>query len=388
MKFFKWVVFLFLISCTAGKKEVKNEITGPQPLLIYDDLPNPINQIDDLFEFEDLIPLAFPDSIFLSTISKVKLVGDDYLVLDKKQSIVFLFDESGEFVRTIGSKGEGPGEFLDVSDFEVDNGKVYLMSRGSRAVFVFDVESGDFVEKINTGLFGDKLVSAGNGELLIYVNHNSAKDSFNVHLIGSDGAILDSYFIYDPEKEKSIITISGFLDRTGQNVSFSKPFHDTVYTYDPLGKDFKARYYTDLLSPFMKENQRDFKALASPETLVKSVRGGESMNGNFYLENDGFVVFNFLDYSTFKSGILDKQDSEFKVFAYSSENPIFRLFDSPQVLTEDNKLYFPIYGEKLGSDDFFDSNFNSEFQAKLQDQLVQKGSAFPYFICISRIKKD
>jgi len=381
------VVFLFLISCTAGKKEVKIEITGPQPLLIYDDLPNPINQIDGLFEFEDLIPLAVPDSIFLSTISKVKLVGDDYLVFDKKQSIVFLFDKLGKFVRTYGSKGEGPGEFMDVSDIEFYDGKVYLMSRGNQALFVYDLGSGEFLKKINFGLFGDKIASVGDGEFLVYVNHNSAKGSFNVHLIGSDGDILDSYFRYDQENENIIITISGFLDRTGQNVSFSKPFHDTIYSYDPLRKDFKAKYYTDLLSPFMKENQRDFKALASPETLVKSVRGGESMNGNFYLENDEFVVFNFLEYSTFKSGILDKQESEFKVFAYSSENPIFKLLDSPQVLTENNRLYFPIYGEKVGEDDFFNPNFKSEFQAKLQEQVAKKGADYPYFICKTRIKR-
>jgi len=393
MKFLKWIAFLSLVSCTDPKSEtatekdleIETEISL-RPIRIYDDLPEPIDQIDSLFQFEDLIPLAVPDSMFLSIVSEIKLIGDDYLVFDEKQAMLFRFDETGKFIRTYGSKGEGPGEYLGISDFEVSDGKVYLMSRGNQALFVFDVDSGEFLEKIDMGLWGDAMVALGHGEFLIYMNHTSANDYFNVVRIGQDGKELGSYFKYDPKLESSGISVSGFLMRSGQEVNFSKPFHDTVYAYDQKEKDFKAKYHTDLLSKFMMENQRDFKALASAETLVKSIRGGESMNGNYFLENSNYIVFNFLDYSTFKSGIMDKRNSEFIVFAYSSQNPVFKLFDNPQVLTDDDSLYFPIYGEKVLSEKYFDHKYKSEFQSKLQEELTLKGTDYPYFICISLIK--
>jgi len=387
MKFFYWVAFLVLVSCTEPKSLTKIEIEiSLRPILIYDDLPDPINKIDSLFQFEDLIPLAVPGSMFLSIVSEIKLIGDNYLVFDEKQAMLFRFDETGKFVRTYGSKGEGPGEFLGISDFDVNDGKVYLMSRGNQALFVYDVESGEFLEKIEIGMFGDQLTSLGNGEFLIYLNHNSEIDHFNVFRIGQDGKVLDSYFKYDPKKENSGITVSGFLTKSDNEVYFSKPFHDTIYAYDRNGKGFKAKYYTDLLSDFMLNNQRDFNSLASAETLVKSIRGGESMNGNYYLENDSYIVFNFLDHSTFKSGVMDKVNSKFVVFAYSSLNPFFRLFDNPQVLTNDNMLYFPIYGEKVVSDIYFDQEYKSQFETQLKEQLKLKGTDFLYFICKSRIK--
>ncbi|EAZ80766.1 6-bladed beta-propeller [Algoriphagus machipongonensis] len=395
MRLIKWVLLVFFISCTGEKSEYQTEEkseTEPEegivlrPINIYEKLPDPIVQIDSLFEFVDLVPFEVPESAFLSSITKLKLVGSEFLVFDKKQLKLMLFDKSGKFIRTYGSKGEGPGEYLDISDFEVFDGKVYLMSRGNQALLVYDVDSGEFLEKIPIGIFGDKLASVGNGEFVIYVNHNTANDHFNIYRIDSMGNILDSYFRFDPKKETMIITISGFMTKSELGVNFSKPFHDTVYTYDVEGKDFKAKYHTDLLSEFMVENQRDFMALASPETLVKSVRGGESMNGNYLLENKDYLVFNFLDYSTFKSGVFDKENSEFSVFAYISENPIFRLFDDPQVLTDDNLLYFPVYGEKVMSDDFINQNFESEFQSKLVEKLEAKGKDYPYFICVSRIR--
>lgn len=70
------------------------------------------------------------------------------------------------------------------------------MSKGNQALFVIDVDSGEFLEKIDIGLFGDAMVAVGNGEFLIYLNHNSENDHFNVVKIGQNGKVLGSYWEY------------------------------------------------------------------------------------------------------------------------------------------------------------------------------------------------
>ena len=387
MKYFNFLLAIaILFSCSDGVESDEKNQASFHEISIYEDLPAPIVKIDSIFSFENLIPLSTPDSISLSIISEIKSFGEDYLVLDKKASRLSLFNQKGEYVRSFGNIGSGPGEYLDISDFEIYDGKIVLMSRGNMSLIFYDIITGNFLNQIQIDLFGDQIVSIGNGEFLIYTNHNTRDDeAYNVLRIGINGDKIETYFPFNPDLETFVIPYSGYLMRSESEIYFSKPLHDTIYTYDEETEKFVFKYHTDLLSNYMIENQRDFSKLATPEVMVKSVRGGESFNGNFHLENENYILFSFYDHSTIKNGLLNKKDSNFIVFAKSSENPFFKIFSEAQILTKDNYVFFPIYGENVLVEDYFDHGYESNFQSDFLKSLEVIGSDFPYFICKAKI---
>jgi len=70
-------------------------------------------------------------------------------VLDRGNANVVVFDRSGRYVRTIGSKGQGPGEFaLPVGLAVFPDGVVAVMDLGNGAISVFNV-NGEYADIIH-----------------------------------------------------------------------------------------------------------------------------------------------------------------------------------------------------------------------------------------------
>ena len=61
------------------------------------------------------------------------------LVLDDQAQEVRVFDREGAFVRTVGGKGEGPGEFLQAGSVDLSrNGEIWVMGMSKGSVSIFD----------------------------------------------------------------------------------------------------------------------------------------------------------------------------------------------------------------------------------------------------------
>lgn len=78
-------------------------------------------------------------STFVSAITKVSLADGRIFVLDPKLSKVVVFDESGKGIGQVGSRGQGEGEYIGISDFCLsDAGDIYLLDGVQKKLLVFD----------------------------------------------------------------------------------------------------------------------------------------------------------------------------------------------------------------------------------------------------------
>ena len=74
-------------------------------------------------------------------------------VLDDQAQEVRIFDSAGTFVRTVGTKGEGPGEFMQAGSVDLSrNGEIWVMGMGVGRVSIFDT-TGTYLrqERTNAG---------------------------------------------------------------------------------------------------------------------------------------------------------------------------------------------------------------------------------------------
>lgn len=74
----------------------------------------------DHFSSLELIPLETNEHSIIKYAGKTIFQGGRYYILDPEQSILFVFDESGRFIGKIDRVGTGPGEYIEIYDFNIN----------------------------------------------------------------------------------------------------------------------------------------------------------------------------------------------------------------------------------------------------------------------------
>lgn len=385
-----FIIFTFACGESVDKhhsfdKELPS-INQTKELLVTTKLGDPIDDIDEHFKFLDLIPLITPEDITISEITNVKLDELGIYIHDKKFSSLHHFDSFGNYQKSFGSIGEGPGEYMDIADFEVVDNKISILSKSKKGILFFDKTTGDFIDEYRYDIFGDEIVHLGNNEFLIYTNFNvnDENGSFNVFRTDSKGNIIEKYFPFNEDKQHSMISMSGYLSESNNEIFFALPFDQFVFSYNRNENIFFPKYMTDMLSDYILKNKKDFDAILKPEVLVKSF-GGESWNGTTFLENDKHIYLSLYDLSSQKNVVIDKETNEMITISKKSKNPLFRLLDDPLILTSKNELFFPIYGEKIYSKEYFEFSENSQFIRELMRKRDFNDADVSYFLLKTRL---
>ena len=107
------------------------------------------------FEISDLtyVPLETTEQSLIGSIDKIVYRNDKYYILDKTlNKSVYIFDKTGAFIYSINKSGEGPGEYLEMMDMDVDNNNnIYVADNGKMSIIKYINASPDTYETISVG---------------------------------------------------------------------------------------------------------------------------------------------------------------------------------------------------------------------------------------------
>jgi hypothetical protein len=121
-----------LFSCNNEKKKQSEESEINKKNLINLKIKGDIHnllQIDSIFNDITTIPLETKEECLIKEIVKVLFHGNKMFLQDEAQKLL-VFDTNGKFLKEIGKKGKGPGEFLELRDFDIDkDGNIYILDR-------------------------------------------------------------------------------------------------------------------------------------------------------------------------------------------------------------------------------------------------------------------
>lgn len=141
----KRIIILFLsaiifYSCTEKNKNEKNTI--------YVDLnQKQAVSIFDIFSKIDIIPLETNDSSLIKQITKVIVKDNRFYILDETNQIL-TFSADGKFLFRINHRGEGPTDYISISDFNVFNDSLFLLSNLDNKMHIYD-SNGNFGRKFS-----------------------------------------------------------------------------------------------------------------------------------------------------------------------------------------------------------------------------------------------
>lgn len=148
------VLCIFSFSnCNQQKLKWKGTIEEEDGVVVVKNPKEPIFNSEAFELREDLIINSenLSEGILLELISSIRVDDDENLYLqDSKACKIKIFDKDGKFVREVGDRGQGPGEFQIPRFLQlISKNKMKIFDMGNKRITLFSLD-GEIIKEIST----------------------------------------------------------------------------------------------------------------------------------------------------------------------------------------------------------------------------------------------
>jgi hypothetical protein len=235
MKHINLLLFLTLIhlSCSSNNStEQESELANiSDDFKSYNlDIDLPQKRFADLIASVEVIRLEETDNSLLSYIRNLQKT-DDYLVftISGPESDVFVFDRSGNSVRKINRKGNGPEEYDNISDLWLESDTLVIYSRQESKILRYDLK-GNFIKSQKLPNRVGHIYGYENGYAM-EMNRYPLNDTsyYRYATLDQNLEISGSYIPFDDKMEGMIYFSNNSITPYKDGVTLFRMMSDTVY---------------------------------------------------------------------------------------------------------------------------------------------------------------
>ena len=180
---------------------------------------------------------SMPEDIFFESVSDVVCDNDGYVyACDYRANNIKKFDSSGNFIKTIGREGQGPGEFNRPFKIAVTDERLFVWDQGNRRICALSPD-GEFI-KSSTVSFNEspqQIIALPNGDLVIALEKVDTRERDK-----PQDYIID---IYSPDLEKKKTVYSHqiwrnkYVMKGSRLINIPQPFSPLIcWDVSPTGK--------------------------------------------------------------------------------------------------------------------------------------------------------
>ena len=324
--FFSVSLFVVLTSCKNEKQEQTSDIEQLRCLNC------PKGTLDnDKSEYKSIsfIKLETNKDCLITELKQMEMNDSLIFFLDYNQHL-FIFNREGKFISQIGSKGNGPSEYVTLSTFFVDNknGHVVIIDDVKSTFLTFDFK-GKFLSSIRMPLENIRrawqaLMSDKNNLLLF--NMMNMEDNMAYSVVSPNkGELKGKYFSYDPIKLNNYLyPFSNHpMVKAGDEIHFILPISDTIYSYS--NSTFSTKYKIEVNQKMAKKEQIGYNTFNYSSELAKLSRDGYFPGFNAIFETDSKIFLDYASEGLMGYFLFDKQTGEGYKYEYSYYPPLKNL---------------------------------------------------------------
>ncbi|MDR0725833.1 MAG: 6-bladed beta-propeller [Prevotellaceae bacterium] len=143
MRNFSTVFFIVLVFACSTKRQADTDL---KDVKIYniDPLEGKFFQWNDFIDKIKFIQLETTEKSLIGQLHKGIIDEDDIYIFDRRFHKLLNFDTTGKYIRNIGSRGGGPGEFLEMRDVCISKSNVYTLDY--QKIHSYDRKNGVYLE--------------------------------------------------------------------------------------------------------------------------------------------------------------------------------------------------------------------------------------------------
>ncbi|MDR1339087.1 MAG: 6-bladed beta-propeller [Prevotellaceae bacterium] len=141
-----YLLFVTLIFCISCKEK---KMQGNDDIIVIDPSKAKPGLLSEILDSISYIKLANDDECLLNYIDRIKYFDKQYYIYDRGAQTIYVFDETGKYVKKFNKYGRGAGEYLLVTSFvKDDKGRLHIYDAELSKILTYDT-SGNFVSGIN-----------------------------------------------------------------------------------------------------------------------------------------------------------------------------------------------------------------------------------------------
>lgn len=284
---------------------------------------NNVFLIDSLLENRNCVFLESSHNSIIADISRIFIKNGYIYILDRKGQKIVIFSLDGSYIRSLKKVGVGPGEYIQIADFSIDNsGRFFVYSEMPSKLIIYDTLGNLLSEQMfkqiyfNMSLLNDKIV---------FSNIPTAKYSFTVLDI-KDGNKMN--FLQSLSQYNNVF-FKGVSSSTSENSIFvARRFDNKIYQYSnelwsEINLDFNGGFVTNRFLNKEKNNKSFFK-ICSEQNLVFSITDAQLINDNIILKTNLNTLHILNSEDKLLKSVKYIEDLNYHISLYPSD---FRLID-------------------------------------------------------------
>jgi len=224
------ICILCCFSCTKSRMKLTN-IQSIEVPITRNDKPA---TFDSLFKIDNYIILETTPQSIIRKIGKVSFYKDNIYILDNEEKNILVFSSKGDFLTKYNHLGQGPGEYIDLTDFSIKGDSIYMLDGIGGQLIVYSL--------MDSLLSVNKVMKAKGIELLY-----DGKYALNMELGHADKQNDIGYYSYSCLKNNQLLHRAIPYNKELCGLSFSQaeggnafyhyldsaftlfPYNDTIY---------------------------------------------------------------------------------------------------------------------------------------------------------------
>lgn len=261
---------IFFGSCNTPKE------TNDAPVIISVNSQTSDRKIkmSELYSALEYIKLETTPESLIAQVSKIIPLDTQLLIVDKESSKILLFDVNGKFMGTIGSKGVGAGEFIEIEDVAVDKKgeKIFVLDHSGKRILIYDLK-GNFANDIKTDFIAHEIEYLENGNLACYCDYSAnetyEKNETRPNLILLDLNSIEAHpFLYVPQSisvQEVNSPFSALFSHTSRHAFLFDILTNSIYE---IGKERINRTFVLNFGNEETANQKSYVRKLEEEQLI------------------------------------------------------------------------------------------------------------------------
>lgn len=200
-------------------------------------------KLSEIAESIEYLELKTPKEVVISYIRNILPVGDNWLISTVKG--LYKFTRTGEFIKQIGRKGQGPDEYVNILGVDVDYERKEIVLADSQSLLFYDLD-GNFLRK--TSLNGFLFNIALSDSALWTCNLGLSEERFMATALNREGDTLAT--LPNPAYKQTRNT-DGFYLADLYDFRETSRFDGTLYFQTRTSADTVYRVFGGHCSPYL-----------------------------------------------------------------------------------------------------------------------------------------
>ena len=357
----------FLISCKKGSPENNSGFKDDQFVEI--DVTSlkaskPIKPEAFIKDFSFLTLKGVEEEDRIVSVRKISSHNDLLYLFDIRKSNLLAFDQEGNFIKKIGTRGGGPKEYRRINDFILDKkrDKIYLLDNPFFLTYSTD---GEFISKDPLKSFYPVKMGLLDQDYLLF--NLPTIDETSHHVIASDleHKVVSKLAKHPEDKQFMGMDVTGGINNISDNVYY------TYTTSSIIHKITKPETISPIISfDLGKDTWPEDKKFDIMEfRREKEANRVSFLHSNYYISND-FVSFEYSE-SYSENSKFGYYDFDSKFLVTSEESPFLEILKVPVGKNGEDKVISSLDYENyllLQEDPAFNSAVQS-WDPSLQEAL-------------------